>query len=77
VFTWGAGQLAAHLAGMGYSSALVDPRGMTSIPTFEEWPDIPRFMAELTARGFHPPALDTSEFRKMMDGGLSCLSLRY
>lgn len=34
------------------------------------------FTAELTARGFHPLVLDMSEFRKM-DGGLSCLSLRF
>ena len=36
----------------------------------------PRFTAELTARGFLPLALNMSEFRKM-DGGLSCLSLRF
>jgi dimethylargininase len=36
----------------------------------------PRLTAELTARGFRPLALDMSEFRKM-DGGLSCLSLRF
>ena len=36
----------------------------------------PRFTAELVARGFRPLALDMSEFRKM-DGGLSCLSLRF
>lgn len=35
----------------------------------------PRFMDDLAARGFHPLALDMSEFQKM-DGGLSCLSLR-
>jgi dimethylargininase len=36
----------------------------------------PRLTAELTDRGFRPLALDMSEFRKM-DGGLSCLSLRF
>jgi dimethylargininase len=36
----------------------------------------PRFTAELTARGFDPLEVDMSEFRKM-DGGLSCLSLRF
>jgi dimethylargininase len=36
----------------------------------------PRVSAELTARGFDPLVLDMSEFRKM-DGGLSCLSLRF
>jgi dimethylargininase len=36
----------------------------------------PRLAADLSARGFHPLALEMSEFRKM-DGGLSCLSLRF
>jgi dimethylargininase len=36
----------------------------------------PRLTAELMARGFDPLVLDMSEFRKM-DGGLSCLSLRF
>lgn len=36
----------------------------------------PRLTTELTARGFDPLALDMSEFQKM-DGGLSCLSLRF
>lgn len=36
----------------------------------------PRLTAELAARGFRPLVLDMSEFRKM-DGGLSCLSLRF
>jgi dimethylargininase len=36
----------------------------------------PRLTAELTVRGFNPLELDMSEFRKM-DGGLSCLSLRF
>ena len=36
----------------------------------------PRLTAELMARGFSPLELDVSEFRKM-DGGLSCLSLRF
>jgi len=36
----------------------------------------PRITAELRARGFDPLVLEMSEFRKM-DGGLSCLSLRF
>ncbi len=36
----------------------------------------PGLMAELRARGFNPLALEMSEFQKM-DGGLSCLSLRF
>lgn len=36
----------------------------------------PKLTAELRARGFDPLELDMSEFRKM-DGGLSCLSLRF
>jgi dimethylargininase len=36
----------------------------------------PRLTADLRARGFDPLILDMSEFQKM-DGGLSCLSLRF
>jgi len=36
----------------------------------------PRLTSELIARGFKPLILDMSEFQKM-DGGLSCLSLRF
>ncbi len=36
----------------------------------------PQFTTELEHRGFDPLPLDMSEFRKM-DGGLSCLSLRF
>lgn len=36
----------------------------------------PRLLADLAARGFKPLVLDMSEFKKM-DGGLSCLSLRF
>lgn len=36
----------------------------------------PQMTAELRRRGFDPLVLDMSEFRKM-DGGLSCLSLRF
>ena len=36
----------------------------------------PRLTAALRDRGFDPLVLDMSEFRKM-DGGLSCLSLRF
>lgn len=36
----------------------------------------PNLRAELSTRGFHPLILKMSEFQKM-DGGLSCLSLRF
>jgi dimethylargininase len=36
----------------------------------------PKFAAQLRARGFNPLILEMSEFQKM-DGGLSCLSLRF
>jgi dimethylargininase len=36
----------------------------------------PILTADLVAAGFDPLVLDMSEFRKM-DGGLSCLSLRF
>jgi dimethylargininase len=36
----------------------------------------PKLTGELIARGFNPMLLDMSEFQKM-DGGLSCLSLRF
>ena len=36
----------------------------------------PRFTADLETHGFDPLILEMSEFRKM-DGGLSCLSLRF
>jgi dimethylargininase len=36
----------------------------------------PYFTSALAARGFHPLILEMSEFQKM-DGGLSCLSLRF
>jgi len=36
----------------------------------------PRVLAALSSRGFNPLVLEMSEFRKM-DGGLSCLSLRF
>ncbi len=36
----------------------------------------PHLASELDERGFNPLVLDMSEFRKM-DGGLSCLSLRF
>jgi dimethylargininase len=36
----------------------------------------PRFAAQLQALGYQTLALNMSEFQKM-DGGLSCLSLRF
>jgi dimethylargininase len=121
----GARQLAGHLARQGYSSAVIDVRGMNSIlhlksgvsyiggntlVVMEEMADHelfkdyelirvaeqesyaancvrvnervlvasghPLLTAELKARGFHPLELEMSEFQKM-DGGLSCLSLRF
>jgi len=119
----GVRQLAALLAAEGYTSSVIDVRGMNSIlhlksgisyignrtlvvmeemaPLFATYelihvPDeesyaancirvnqrvlvaagYPRLTKELTARGFHPLELEMSEFQKM-DGGLSCLSLRF
>jgi dimethylargininase len=119
----GARQLGAHLAGEGYTSEVVDVRGIQSILHFksgvsyvgentlvviEEMAGMfsgyerivvareenyaancvrvndrvlvaagyPRLVEELRERGFFPLELDTSEFQKM-DGGLSCLSLRF
>jgi dimethylargininase len=121
----GVRQLAGYLAGQGYTSSVVDIRGMTSIlhlksgisyigdhtlVVMEEMADderfrgyelirvaveesygancirvnqrvlvaagYPRLEAELKGRGFSPLALEMSEFQKM-DGGLSCLSLRF
>jgi dimethylargininase len=121
----GVRQLAAHLARVGFSSAMVDVRGMNSILHLKSGisyvgnntlvvidelaghevfagydllrvasqesyaancvrvnervlvaAGYPRFTAELSARGFHPLELEMSEFQKM-DGGLSCLSLRF
>lgn len=121
----GCRQLAAHLATLGYTSSIVDVRGMTSIlhlksgisyignntlvvmeemagnPLFRDYELIrvsveesyaancvrvnervlvaagyPRLAAELVDRGFNPLILEMSEFQKM-DGGLSCLSLRF
>jgi dimethylargininase len=121
----GARQLAAHLAGLGYSSSVIYVRAMTSIlhlksgisyigennlVVMEEMTDdeafqgfdlvrvpaeesyaancvrlndrvlvaagFPRLTDELGARGFQPLVLEMSEFQKM-DGGLSCLSLRF
>jgi dimethylargininase len=121
----GARQLAAHLAGFGYTSSTVDVRAMKTIlhlksgisyigentlVVMEEMADRPEFAGldlfrvsedesyaancvrvnervlvaagfpgltgELKARGFDPLELEMSEFRKM-DGGLSCLSLRF
>jgi dimethylargininase len=126
----GARQLAEHLAKEGFSSSLVDVRGMTSIlhlksgisyvgpgkagertlvvmeemAGWEAFADFdllvvnedesygancvrvnervlvaegfPRMTEELRRRGYDPLVLDMSEFQKM-DGGLSCLSLRF
>ena len=121
----GARQLAGHLAGMGYTSSVIDVRAMTSIlhlksgisyigentmvvmdemagrAEFGSYERVivaadesyaancvrvnervlvaegfPQLSAELGRRGFRPLALGMSEFRKM-DGGLSCLSLRF
>jgi len=121
----GAQQLAAHLAGFGYTSSTIDVRHMTTIlhlksgisyiedntlvvmdemaanPQFAQFNLIrispeesyaancvrvndrvlvakrfPQLTATLKARGFNPLILDMSEFQKM-DGGLSCLSLRF
>jgi dimethylargininase len=121
----GVRQLEAHLDELGYTSSVVDVRGMTSIlhlksgiayigpktlvvikemsddPLFRDYELIlvspeesyaancvrvngrvlvpagcPKLLAQLKTRGFDPLPLEMSEFRKM-DGGLSCLSLRF
>ena len=121
----GCRQLAAHLADQGYTSSVVDVRGMTSIlhlksgisyignntlvvmeemagnELFQNYELIrvsleesyaancirvnqrvlvaagyPHFTAELIGRGFNLLVFEMSEFQKM-DGGLSCLSLRF
>jgi len=121
----GARQLGKFLAAEGYTSSIVDIRGMTSIlhlksgiayldnnnlvvmeelagrrefagynlvrvPAEESYAcncvlvndrvllpsGFPRLNAALTSLGYRPLLLDMSEFRKM-DGGLSCLSLRF
>lgn len=121
----GARQLAVHLDGQGYTSSVIDVRGMASIlhlksgisyigentivvmeemagnKLFRNYQLIrvsleesyaancvrvnervlvaagyPNLTAELADRGFNPLELDMSEFQKM-DGGLSCLSLRF
>jgi dimethylargininase len=118
-------QLAAYLATLGYTSSVIDVRGMTSIlhlksgiayigdntlVVMEELAEneqfrgydrirvrreesygancvqindhvliaagYPKLAAELETRGFDAVTLEMSEFRKM-DGGLSCLSLRF
>jgi dimethylargininase len=121
----GVRQLAAHLASQGYTSSVIDIRGIASIlhlksgisyignntmvameemagnelfrnyevirvPLQESYAancvrvnervlvaaGYPHLTAELADRGFSPLALDMSEFQKM-DGGPSCLSLRF
>lgn len=121
----GVRQLAAHLASQGYTSSVIDIRGIAGIlhlksaisyignntivameemagnelfrsyevirvPLQESYAancvrvnervlaaaGYPHLVAELAGRGFSPLALDMSEFQKM-DGGLSCLSLRF
>jgi dimethylargininase len=121
----GARQLAAHLAGFGYTSSTIDIRSMKSIlhlksgiasigentlvvmdemagdgefqgfelirvSAYESYAancvrvndrvlvaaGFPRLVDDLRARSFNPLVLDMSEFQKM-DGGLSCLSLRF
>jgi dimethylargininase len=121
----GARQLAAHLAGFGYTSSTIDVRAMTTILHLKSGisyigdktmvvmdelaakepfrafnlirvseeesyaancvrvndrvlvsAGFPMLSSELRARGFDPLVLEMSEFQKM-DGGLSCLSLRF
>jgi dimethylargininase len=121
----GARQLGEHLGRQGYTSEVIDVRGMDSIlhlksgisyigdntlvvmeemaeyPLFAGYALIrvgreesyaancvrvndrvlvaagyPRLTADLIAGGFDPLVLEMSEFQKM-DGGLSCLSLRF
>jgi dimethylargininase len=121
----GARQLAGYLGQQGYTSTVIDVRGISSIlhlksgisyigdntlvlipellndALFQNYERIhvapqesyaancvrvndrvlvpagyPLLTAELKARGFRPLELNMSEFQKM-DGGLSCLSLRF
>ena len=121
----GARQLAIHLASLGYTSSVIDVRGMTRIlhlksgisyigdntlVVIDEIAEndlvrsyklirvaaeesyaancvrvnervlvamgYPRLTSKLVANGFNPLVLEMSEFQKM-DGGLSCLSLRF
>jgi dimethylargininase len=121
----GARQLAGYLGQQGYTSDVIDVRGINTIlhlksgisflgdntlvlipelvndPLFQNYERIqvapeesyaancvrvndrvlvpagyPLLIAELKARGFRPLELNMSEFQKM-DGGLSCLSLRF
>jgi dimethylargininase len=54
-----------------YAANCVRVNDKVLIPT-----EAPRFAERLARLGYQPLALDMSEFRKM-DGGLSCLSLRF
>jgi dimethylargininase len=54
-----------------YAANCVRVNGFVLIPV-----GFPKLAAELTQRGFQLLSLDVSEFQKM-DGGLSCLSLRF
>lgn len=58
-------------AGESYAANCVRVNDYVLIPA-----GFPEIAGELTSRGFRILALDVSEFRKM-DGGLSCLSLRF
>lgn len=54
-----------------YAANCVRVNGRVLVPA-----RFPHVTAELDRRGFHPLPLEMSEFQKM-DGGLSCLSLRF
>ena len=58
-------------AGESYACNCVLVNGRVLMPT-----GFPRLQEDLLSRGYRPLPLQMSEFRKM-DGGLSCLSLRF
>ena len=75
-------ELASHPAFAGWEIVGVDPGeeyAANCVPVNERvlFPKgFPRLEKRLSALGYRPLVLDVSEYRKM-DGGLSCLSLRF
>ena len=76
------GELAARPEFGGFQVVLVDPAEEYAANCVRVNDRIlladgfPRFLAAIRERHYEPIALDVSEFRKM-DGGLSCISLRF
>jgi dimethylargininase len=77
-----AGALSAHPALAGYTLLQVEPEEAYAANCVRVNDRVllaagaPRLEGSLRSAGYSPLVLDVSEFRKM-DGGLSCLSLRY